>query len=126
MNKETTEDYLKAILELSVKNGKTRNTDVAKALGITRPSVTNALSKLETEGYFFRTEDKSIRLTEEGMALARITAEKHETFVKLLTFFGVEKAIAEDDACKLEHDVSEESYKAFVQIRLLLEDEQQS
>lgn len=123
MHKKTVEDYLKTIFELCIQNGKTRNSDVAKALGISRPSVTNALTKLETDGYISRTEDKLIRLTKKGMSLAETTVEKHDTFVKLLTYFGVEQTIAECDACKLEHDVSEESYNALNRIRLLLTSE---
>lgn len=66
MHKKTAEDYLNTIFGLCIQNGKTRNSDVAKALGISRPSVTNALTKLETDGYISRTEDKQIRLTKKA------------------------------------------------------------
>ena len=120
MFRKTTEDYLKTILGMTENSGGVRNTDLAKKLGIKKPSVTSAVKQLEEEGYVSRTENVSIILTASGMQIAKDTVRRHSTFVELLTSQGVELEIAERDACELEHDVSPESYEAFVRINELL------
>ena len=120
MFRKTTEDYLKTILGMTENSGGVRNTDLAKKLGIKKPSVTSAVKQLEEDGYVSRTENGSIILTASGMQIAKDTLRRHSTFVELLTSQGVEREIAERDACELEHDVSPESYEAFVRINELL------
>ena len=120
MFRKTTEDYLKTILGMTENSGGVRNTDLAKKLGIKKPSVTSAVKQLEEEGYVSHNDNGLIILTTSGMEIAKDTVRRHATFVELLTSQGVEREIAERDACELEHDVSPESYEAFVRINELL------
>lgn len=120
MYKETKENYLKTILTMTEKNDGVRNTDLAKNLGIKKPSVTTAVKRLEEEGYVSHDDKGLIVLTSIGLRVAQNTFRRHLTFVELLTSQGVPLAVAEHDACKLEHDVGPESYDAFVRINALL------
>jgi len=117
MHKETKENYLKAIIGLTGRKGKVRNTDLAAALNISKPTVTNALHQLAEEGLVTLDKVNGILLTDTGRGIAAATLERHQTFSTILTRLGVEKKTAERDACALEHCVSDESYEAFVKIR---------
>lgn len=117
MYKETKENYLKTILKLSEEKGKVRNVDLATALSITKPTVTNALHQLEEDGCITLEKQSGIKLTDAGREIALSTFERHQTFKTILTRLGVDDATADRDACALEHCVSDESYKAFVKIR---------
>ena len=116
MHKETQENYLKAIAGLTGKNGKIRNIDLANALSVSKPTVTNALHQLEEDGCITFDKQNGILLTDAGREIAVYTLERHRTFKTILTRFGVDDKTADRDACALEHCVSDESYSAFVKI----------
>ena len=116
MHRETQENYLKTIADLAEKKGKVRNIDLAKALSISKPTVTNALHQLEEDGCITLDRENGILLTDAGREIALSTLERHRTFKTILTRLGVDDATADRDACALEHCVSDESYKAFVRI----------
>ena len=121
MKQKTTEDYLKAIFKICKRQGYVRKVDIAAELGVAKPTVTRAIRQLEAEGFVRQCDDKSIELTEKGGNATRQTIEKYNTFYLILTSLGVEQKTAERDACKLEHDVSPESYNAFLKLRRLFE-----
>lgn len=110
--RRTTEDYLKTIYVLSQKSGGVRGVSIAEELGVSRPTVSIIVRRLETEGYITKNSDHEIFLTECGKEIAKSTLERHTTFEQLLTGLGVDKKIAASDACKMEHAVSPESYEA--------------
>lgn len=110
--KRTVEDYLKTIYVLRTQNGSARGIDVAEELNVSRPTVSIALKGLEEEGYLYADEAHEIHLTKEGSAIAQATCERYHTFRRLLINLGVNKQTAAEDACKLEHAVSPESYEA--------------
>ena len=109
---KSSEDYLEAILMIIERQGSCRSIDVAKQLGFSKPSVSNAMAKLETGGFVEKVEDGTLRLTESGMETASKTLEKHRFFSTLFTRLGVAPDIAEADACAIEHNISDVSYRA--------------
>ena len=116
MHKKTQENYLKTIARLTGKKGKVRNIDLANALSVTKPTVTNALHQLEEDGCIISDKENGIRLTDKGRNIAVKTLERHRTFKTILTRLGVDEDTADRDACALEHCVSDESYAAFVRL----------
>lgn len=104
------EDYLEAILSLITEKGACRATDIAEYLGFSKPSVSVALKKLEDSGLIFR-DDWRILLTEEGERIARGTLEKHLFFTGLFTACGIESHVAEEEACLIEHAISDSSFQ---------------
>jgi Mn-dependent DtxR family transcriptional regulator len=111
-HKQSIEDYLEGIIIVKEKQGYVRSVDVANQLSVSKPSVSYATKKLIDEGYIELDENKFIILTEKGTKLANDTYDRHKTLSKFFTFIGVDKQQAIIDACKVEHDVSEETYKA--------------
>lgn len=107
---ESTEDYLEKILMLSERNGYVRSIDLARELNFSKPSISIAMRKLSDKGYVIMDEDKEIHLTEAGKAAAEHTYQRHKTLIKLLTMLGVNETTAEEDACRIEHDISEETF----------------
>lgn len=120
MYKETKENYLKTILGLADKKGKIRNVDLAAALSISKPTVTNALHQLVEDGCITIEKENGIMLTDAGRSIALTTFERHQTFKTILMRLGVDDDTADRDACGLEHCVSDESYAAFVRIKEML------
>lgn len=117
MNKEknvekTIEDYLEAMLMIQEKQGYIRSIDVAYLLGVTKPSVTYTTKRLKERGYITMDENNYIILTEEGMAIASHTYEKHKILTRFFINLGVESEIAMKDACLIEHDLSPETFEA--------------
>ncbi len=110
--KRTVEDYLKTIYLLRSQNGSARGIDVAEELNVSRPTVSLAIKGLEEEGYLYTDDTHEIHLTKEGSAIAQATCERYQTFRRLLINLGVDKQTAAEDACKLEHAVSQKSYEA--------------
>lgn len=108
----SSEDYLEAILLVQNREGRCRSIDVAKQLGFSKPSVSVAMAKLEAEGMLSREEDGKLVLSEAGSKIAEHTLEKHRFFEELFQRLGVDKKTAQDDACALEHSISDESYLA--------------
>lgn len=109
---ESAEDYLEAILMLQEQKGYARSVDIAGLLGVTKPSVSFAMKKLRESGYITMDEDNLIALTAPGEAIARRILDRHNTLSSFLVSLGVDEGTAREDACKMEHDLSEASYEA--------------
>ena len=111
MNKlESSEDYLERILMLSQKNGSVRSIDIAHDMGFSKPSVSVAMKKLREKGLINVDKDGLITLTEQGLDIAERTLERHNVLKELLISLGVDEQTAEDDACKVEHELSEQTF----------------
>lgn len=109
------EDYLETIAQLENDNGRARVTDISRTLGVSKPTVTEAINKLSQMGYVKREKYGPVELTEQGKNIARQTQGKHDVLIKLLNgIFGVDIETAEVDACKMEHSLSEETYSKLV------------
>ena len=109
--KESAEMYLETILILS-KKGAVRAIDVAKEMNFSRPSVSVTLHNLEKEEYISFGEGQAITLLPKGAEIAKTTYERHTILTEFFEQIGVKSAIAAADACKIEHDISPESFKA--------------
>ena len=109
---ESSEDYLEAILRLRETKGQVRSVDIAQLLGVTKPSVSFAMKKLRENGYITMAEDNLITLTETGAEIALRVYNRHKTLVTFLMSIGVSEETAREDACKIEHDISEETFEA--------------
>ena len=92
--------------------GHARSIDIALGLNVSKPSVSVAMKKLKENGYIKMSTDNLISLTDKGYAIARKTYDRHQALTKYLMQLGVPEAIAKEDACKIEHDLSEESFAA--------------
>ena len=110
--KKTVEDYLKTIYILQCRNGIVRGSDIAQEQNVSRPTVSIALRDLEQEGYLFTDEAHEIHLTKIGRKIAEATYERHQTIQNLLMKLGVDQQVAAADACKMEHDISDQTFKA--------------
>lgn len=106
------EDYLETMLMLQKQHGYVRSIDVAEHLGVTKPSVTYATKRLRENGYITMDKDGLITLTESGMAIAANMLTRHQTLTHFLITLGIDPETAEADACKMEHDISEETFAA--------------
>ncbi len=111
-SEKTTEDYLEAMLVLKQKNGYIRSIDVAVHLGVTKPSVTYTTKRLKEKGYIVMDKDNYITITESGMQIAERTLNRHKTLSAFFISIGVDEETAKDDACKIEHDISAETFNA--------------
>ncbi|MBO4758709.1 MAG: metal-dependent transcriptional regulator [Spirochaetaceae bacterium] len=111
---ESAEDYLESILMLKEKNGFVRSIDVATELGVTRPSVSYAMKRLRENDYILFDESDRISLTEKGLEIAEKIYTRHKVLTKILVDIGVDEKIAREDACKIEHDISQESFDALL------------
>lgn len=108
--KESAENYLESILMLKKKNGHVRSIDIANLLNVSKPSVSVAMKSFREEGYITVDGDGSINLTEKGMQIAQKVYERHEVIAAALMALGVEKEIAYEDSCKIEHDISDQTF----------------
>jgi len=109
---ESGEMYLEAILVLSKQNGFVRSIDVSEYLGYSKPSVSRAMGILRSGEYITMDKDGAILLTDAGRKIAEKIYERHTVLTKLLVNLGVSKEVAAEDACKLEHAISDESFQA--------------
>ena len=107
---ESAEDYLESIYMLSMEKGFVRSIDIANTLGYSKPSVSVAMKQLEENGYIRRDADRLIHLEPPGLAIAQRIYERHKTIAAILISLGVSEENADKDACKLEHDLSDESF----------------
>ena len=105
------EDYLEAVLILQKQKGTVRSVDVARHLEVTKPSVCNAVATLRDGGFLTMDEDYSLHLTDVGREVAEQTYEKHRFFTDRLIEVGVDPDTAERDACRIEHVISDESFR---------------
>jgi Mn-dependent DtxR family transcriptional regulator len=109
---ESMEDYLEAILYLSKCMDNVRSVDVASYLGFSKPSVSHAVKLMAEKGLIHLDVSKFITLTDEGKKIAEETYERHCFFSEMLQNIGVPKNIAQEDACKIEHVLSQETFDA--------------
>ena len=107
---ESREDYLVTILQLSFEKDFVRSIDIARAMNFSKPSVSIAMNKLSEEKLVSIDGKGHITLTQEGMAIAQKVYERHMKIAQLLIKKGVSKKVAYEDACKLEHDFSDETW----------------
>ena len=122
-SEESVEDYLEAILILSKQKPQVRSIDVANELGYSKPSVSVAMKNLRQKGYVNVSEEGYLSLTGEGQKLASTVYERHSVISGWLIRLGVSPEIAIEDACRMEHDISDESFAA---IKKYLQDTQLS
>jgi Mn-dependent DtxR family transcriptional regulator len=111
-NQESMENYLETIYTLSIKIGNVKSIDVVHELGFSKPSVSVAVKNMKAKGYITVDESGYIKLTDEGRAIATSVYERHTVITQLLEQLGVSKEVAAEDACKMEHVISEESFVA--------------
>ena len=109
---ESAEDYLEQILMVMESKGHVRSKDIAAGLNVTKASVCVAMRKLRENGYINMGSDSLISLTDKGYAIARKIYDRHRTLAKYLIQLGVPEKNAKEDACKIEHDLSDESFEA--------------
>lgn len=107
---ESGEDYLEAILILREEKGVVRSIDVAQQLGYSKPSISRAMSILKASGHITMEKDGRLELTAEGERVAQRIYERHRFLTLWLTRLGVSPKQAAVDACKIEHDVSDETF----------------
>lgn len=105
------EDYLEAILVLKEEKGTVRSIDVAQHLGFSKPSISRAVSILRSSGYITMEKDGRLELTQAGDQVAREIYERHRLLTDWLVRLGVPPGIAAEDACKIEHDISPETFR---------------
>ena len=109
---ESAEMYLETIYQLLQERGSVRSVDVAVSMGYSKPSVSRAISLLKQGGYVLMGKDGALTLTPEGQARAEKIYERHTLITAFLVRLGVDPAVAAEDACKIEHDISDESFEA--------------
>ena len=110
---ESAEMYLEAIYQLQRRRGSVRSVDVAEFMGYSKPSVSRAVGLLKQGGYLLMDKDGSLTLTDTGFALAEKIYERHEILTNLLMRLGVTPETAAEDACKMEHVISDATFEAF-------------
>jgi DtxR family Mn-dependent transcriptional regulator len=107
---ESAEDYLEAILRLQERQGQVRSIDIANELGFSKPSVSIAMKKLRESGYIEVNANGSLSLLAPGRTVAERIYTRHRLLARFLESLGVSEANAAADACKIEHDLSEETF----------------
>ena len=109
---ESAENYLETILVLSKKLPVVRSVDIAQELNFKKSSVSIAMKNLREKNHITVTDAGYIYLTDEGKAIAEMIFERHELITDILVKLGVDEEIAAEDACRIEHVISKESFKA--------------
>ena len=109
---ESAEDYLEAILMLRTEKGYARSVDIAARLNVTKPSVSFAMKRLRENDYILMDQENLITLTPKGEAIASQIYDRHTVLTRFLTQLGVPEDIARADACRMEHDISQETLEA--------------
>lgn len=109
---ESAENYLETILLLSKKQSYVRSIDIANELNFSKPSVSVAMKNLRTNGHILVDNAGHITLTETGLNIAESVLERHRVLSKMLILLGVDPKIASEDACRIEHVISKESFDA--------------
>lgn len=117
---ESGEMYLETIYILSTKNPAVRSIDIAEYMGFSKPSVSRGVSILKRDGYLTMHTNGNLELTQSGLALAKKIYERHTTLTKLLVGLGVDEKTAAEDACKMEHIISDETFSAMKSIYLTM------
>ena len=109
---KSAEDYLEMILRLTEEKGYARSVDIATGLSVSKPSVSVAMKQLREGEYITMDKDNYISLTPSGMEIAKRIYERHKVLTRLLIKLGVDEVTAEEDACKVEHDISAQTFDA--------------
>lgn len=109
-NMESAENYLETILMLKAKNGSVRSIDIAHELEFSKPSVSVAMKRLRESGHIIVEDGGLIELTDEGKALAESIYERHVVLSEALEAIGVCPEVASEDACRIEHYISQETF----------------
>ena len=99
---------------LSEEKGYVRSIDIAAGLNVTKPSVSYAMKQLRENGYIIMDQDNYISLTDSGLAIAQKMFNRHKAITRFLIQIGVDEEIAREDACKIEHDISPETFQAIL------------
>ena len=109
--KESAQNYLETILILSKKNGSVRSIDIANYMNYTKASISVAMKHLREDAYIRIDANGQITLTEQGKQIAEMLYERHQVIADILIALGVSETTAYEDSCKIEHDLSEESFE---------------
>ena len=109
---ESAEMYLETIYKLSRSQAVVRSIDIAEAMGYSKPSISRAVSLLKQGGYLLMDKDGTLNLTETGLELAKKIYERHMVISRALMALGIDEATAIEDACRIEHVISDESFYA--------------
>ena len=109
---EAVENYLETIFMLGYGGNKVRSVDIANEMDYSKPTISIAMKNLKANGYIAVDDNGHITLTESGQEIAAKMYERHKLISDWLMYLGVNKETAIRDACKIEHDISEESFKA--------------
>ncbi|MBR0434687.1 MAG: metal-dependent transcriptional regulator [Lachnospiraceae bacterium] len=109
---ESGEMYLETIYVLSQSSSTVRAIDIGEKLGYTKPSVSRALGVLRNEGLIKKDSDGYIKLTEAGEIMAKRTYERHTVLTKILMELGIDEETATEDACRIEHYISDKTFEA--------------
>lgn len=110
--RKSSEDYLEAMLVMRERHGYIRSVDIAAELNVTKPSVSYATKRLRENGYIIMDKDGHITLTETGLDIAERMYERHRLLTQFFVRLGVPEDVAREDACKIEHDLSSETFDA--------------
>ena len=119
---ESAENYLESILMLKEEKGFVRSIDIAHHMDFSKPSISRAMGLLRENGYITMDKDGFINLTEAGMEVASRIYERHRLLTQWLTALGVSPETAAEDACRIEHDISEETFlrlKQHINLRIV-------
>ncbi|WP_294552567.1 metal-dependent transcriptional regulator [uncultured Pseudoflavonifractor sp.] len=108
---ESAENYLETILMLKEEKGAVRSVDIARKMDFSKPSISRAMSLLRENGYITMDKEGLINLTDAGMEIASRIYERHRLLSKWLVALGVSPETAAEDACRIEHDVSDETFQ---------------
>lgn len=109
---ESGEMYLETILLLSKKNGHVRAVDVSEYMGYSKPSVSRAVGVLKSGNFIVVEDDGNIKLTDKGLAVAEKILDRHTILTDMLVRLGVDRETAANDACRMEHVISDETFAA--------------
>jgi len=109
---ESAEMYLETIYLLTQRSSTVRGIDVAEHMGYSKPSVSRAVGLLKRGGYVTTNDEGYLALTDQGIQAATLIFERHTVLTRLLTTIGVDEAIAAEDACRIEHVISDETLEA--------------
>ena len=109
---ESGEMYLESIYVLSQKDSHVRSIDISEYMGYSKPSVSRAVSLLKSGGYIVMDEDNFIHLTDSGLEIAQKIYERHTVLTAMLVRMGISESTAAEDACRMEHAISDETFEA--------------
>ena len=118
---ESAENYLETILILGKSHPVVRSVDIAEELGFKKPSVSVAMKNLREKGHITVTKEGFIYLTESGKEIAEMIYERHQVLSSWLSSLGVDPKVAADDACRMEHVISQESFEAIKKHYIIIE-----